>query len=134
MNENLIWGAITLLCSGLSAFAGAVAKAYGDRLRTVSEAEKRREARDLSEMDLWARLGAMEERVQALNKQLAAMTEQAGNLKAEVAELRAENRLLRLQQDEMSKRYDRLRESHDSLLRGGPPVDAAAEPQKGAAE
>jgi len=127
--DQHVWWAITALCSALSAVAGGVARAYGERLKLVSRAEERREAREVSERDMWSRMELLAQRVEEL-------TRDGGELRVEVVELRTENRGLNSQLEDvrrenrrltahiedLSHRYERLKAHYDAMLPEGCPA------------
>jgi len=96
----------TMMVAGLGAVAGAAARAYGERLRSL-------ERRDVSEKDLWLHIGKLEQRVEAQGNELS-------EARTQIALLQSQNQTLRDQHRDLSDRYDRLRERYDRLLRDYP--------------
>lgn len=103
----------TMMVGGLGAVAGAAARAYGERLRSL-------ERRDVSERDLWIKIGALEQRIQTLSEELTRAREEAAAVRASFQSMTEQNQAMR-------RRYNLLRKSHDNLLRQGaaPPGQAA---------
>ena len=114
------WTEVTILCSALSALAGAGAKAFGDRLKLAHEDRIHERDREVSERDMWAEIGALRSGQERLHESLHKAEQRAADLSIEVAVLRTENESLRISLRELSARYDRLRERYDGLLRASP--------------
>lgn len=110
------WTEVTLLCSALSALAGAGAKAFGDRLKLAHEDRIHEREREVSERDMWAEIGALRSGQERLHESLHSAEQRAADLSIQVAVLRTENEALRASLRDLSARYDRLRERYDALV------------------
>jgi predicted RNase H-like nuclease (RuvC/YqgF family) len=98
MDTGISWEIVALLCSACSALgtaAGAGLKTIGDRIKLVYEDRQCERSRQVSEMDMWQKIGAMEQRINDLTEELKESRKENAELRVEVAVLRQENAQLR---------------------------------------
>lgn len=105
MDEPEKWTII----GAIGAVAGALVKTVGDRLAV-------RDKREISERDLWAKLHAMERRLDSMSVRLDESRKECSDLRTLVAKLETENRGLREQLDTLQGQYRRLQTEYDALL------------------
>ena len=97
-NAGIGWEMVALLCSACSALgtaAGAGLKALGDRVKLAHEDRQSDRNRQVSEMDMWKKIGALEQRINDLTEELKESRKENAELRVEVAILRQENAQLR---------------------------------------
>lgn len=116
------------IIGAVGAVAGALIKTVGDRLTA-------RDSREISERDLWAKLQAMERRMDAVSVRLEDARKECAELRTVICRLEAENRGLRDQLQTLEQQYRRLQGEYDALLaeqqrrsRGGKASTKAQEP------
>lgn len=105
MDEPEKWTII----GAIGAVAGALIKTVGDRLTA-------RDAREISERDLWAKLQTMERRLDNVNVRLDEARKECADLRAVIGKLETENRGLRDQLQTLEQQYRRLQGEYDALL------------------
>lgn len=124
---------VTIICSTLSAIGGVIGKTWSDRIKIAAEDRRADRELQVSEKDLWFKMGAMDQRIESLTKELHAARAESAELRVQLVVLQTKNEHLQTAHDELSRRYDLLRASHDNLLRGDPPLANLAAPLEGPA-
>lgn len=104
MDEPEKWGVIGVI----GAAAGALIKTIGDRLRA-------RDKREISERDLWAKLQAMERRLDTMSARLDESRRECANLRLVINGLEAANASLRDQLTTLAGQYRALKAEHEAL-------------------
>lgn len=99
--------------------AGLVGATAGVVGKTLQGWWRDRHRREISERDLWARLQAMDRRIDSLSAQLATSKEESSSLRLKVAHLEAENRQLRAAMAGLQDRYDALSRDYEEVRRNG---------------